>query len=282
MILQYLHRRLACEHQLRKLCRKEILTLHLLTVLIEPCREILDEDIQVLLRKTEHVHGNDGIAIDLDRISIAILAHKLSVRLLRDVVGLVDLMEIAALAHHADTPIDGAVIREGIPHDVTGHAHIEDRCILIHGIYEIVMDQLESLTAVEVVRIDYSKRRVDEITYLNQCMRGTPRLLSALRHTVALRQLIDLLEGILTLRDLLDTVADDLAEILLDVLTDDKHNLIKSGFQCIVDGIIHDDLTARSQLRQLFDTTAETGSQTCCHNYQCRFFHFTLLPLSSA
>ena len=40
-----------------------------------------------------------------------------------------------------------------------------------------------------------------------------------------------------------DTIADHLFELFLDILTDNKYYFIKSGFDSVMNGIIHDDLT---------------------------------------
>ena len=57
------------------------------------------------------------------------------------------------------------------------------------------------------------------------------------------------------------------AEIFLQIFSDNKDNLVESGFQCIMNGIIHDDLTGRSYGLQLLDATSETTADTCRHDY---------------
>ena len=137
------------------------------------------------------------------------------------------------------------------------------------------MKKLKALLAVKIISIDDGKRTVDQISDLDQRMRCTPGLRPASRHGKALRQLIDFLKCIFTICNFFDPVSDDLTEILLDVLTNDKNDLIETGLQRIMHGIVHDDLTRRTELRELLDAAAETGTDTRCHDHKCCLFHET-------
>ena len=57
--------------------------------------------------------------------------------------------------------------------------------------------------------------------------------------------------------------------------TNDKNDLIETGLQRIMHGIVHDDLTRRTELRELLDAAAETGTDTRCHDHKCCLFHET-------
>lgn len=39
-----------------------------------------------------------------------------------------------------------------------------------------------------------------------------------------------------------NAITDDLFELFLDILADDKYYIIESSFDCIMDGIVHDDV----------------------------------------
>ena len=60
-------------------------------------------------------------------------------------------------------------------------------------------------------------------------------------------------------------------------MADNKYDLIKSGFDRIIDGIIHNNLTARSNRGKLLDPAAKTTSNSCCHDDKRCLFHVTVL-----
>ena len=61
-----------------------------------------------------------------------------------------------------------------------------------------------------------------------------------------------------------------LAELLLEVASDDPYNLSESGLDSVIDAVVHDTLALRTQCVQLLET-AVAASHTCCQQEQCRF-----------
>ena len=56
-------------------------------------------------------------------------------------------------------------------------------------------------------------------------------------------------------------------------LADNKYNLVKSSFDCIMNGIIHNNLSTCSHRCKLLDSFSKTTSDSCRHNYKCCFLH---------
>ena len=89
------------------------------------------------------------------------------------------------------------------------------------------------------------------------CLTGSPRFCAVCRFFKSFRKIIQRLEYIFHITNFLDTVSDHFSEIFLDIFTDDKHDFIKSCFQCIMNGIINNNLdesrpTVWYDLQQLF------------------------------
>ena len=59
--------------------------------------------------------------------------------------------------------------------------------------------------------------------------------------------------------DLLNAVTDGLFKRLLNVVADDKDDLVKTGLDGVMNGIVHDDLAVGTDGGQLFDAAAEAG-----------------------
>jgi len=76
------------------------------------------------------------------------------------------------------------------------------------------------------------------------------------------------LESIFDINHFFDSLADDLAEIVLDRLFDDKNGLVEPGFQCVIDREFEDDLAVRSYRLDLLQT-AEAAAHAGCHYKKC-------------
>ena len=66
--------------------------------------------------------------------------------------------------------------------------------------------------------------------------------------------------------DRLDSVTDHFLELMLDILADNKYYFVKSSLNSIMNGIIHDNVMLCIYRLQLFDSTAESGSNSGCHD----------------
>ena len=54
-------------------------------------------------------------------------------------------------------------------------------------------------------------------------------------------------------------------------MTDDKDDLVETGFDGVMDGVIHDDLAVGAYGRQLLDAAAVTRADARRHNNQGGF-----------
>ena len=183
------------------------------------------------------------------------------------------------LIDRADSPRHGAVFRERILQNEARHAHVELLARQIHLLGHVLVDGLEALRTVVVIRIDDHEGFVDLAAHRKHCLSCSPGLLSALRNREAFRQIVDFLEGIVGLNDLRDAVADDFLKVFLQILADDEDYLVKARALRIVNRIVHDDFAVRAHRRELLDAASETGTDSRGQHNQCRFHTPVLLSL---
>ena len=176
----------------------------------------------------------------------------------------------AVRVHHADTAGDGAVLGDGIFEQIAHHAVIVNCAVLMGG--QILIDDLEGLGAVVIVRVDDSEGTINEAFCGQHGVAGAPGLDTALGDGEACGQFIQLLESVFHVHALRDAVADGGFESLLDLVLDDKDHGLKACAVGIVQGVLHNGLTLgahRVDLLHAAVTAAHAGS----HDHQYRFVH---------
>jgi hypothetical protein len=67
-------------------------------------------------------------------------------------------------------------------------------------------------------------------------------------------------------------------EVVLKILTDNEHKLAKASIDSVVDTVIHDCLTVRTELIELLQS-AITAAHTCSEEEKC-WFHNSDICLS--
>ena len=144
---------------------------------------------------------------------------------------------------------------------------------------QIIMNLDISLFAIVVICIDYHKRLIKNGFGGEYSLTGSPRFCTVCRFFKSFRKVIQRLECIGNFCDFLNSLSDHTAEFFLQILADNKYNLVKSSLQCIMDRIIHNDLSIRSYWCKLFDSFSKTAANSGCHDYKCGFFHLRFLPL---
>ena len=159
------------------------------------------------------------------------------------------------------------VLAQGIGKHKAAHADIINIRGLIHLIYHVIMDTAKALLSVIIICIDHKEGAVHHSLDGQHGLACSPGLRASWCHLIALRKIADLLIGIFHRDQLLDPVADDLLKILFQVLSDNEYDLVKSGLHCIVNGVVHNDLTARAHRRQLLDSSAKTAADSGCHDH---------------
>ena len=135
------------------------------------------------------------------------------------------------------------------------------------------MNLSEHFFSIIIIRIDHQKWLFDQSADAQNRLSSSPRFFPVCRDTESLRYIRKLLECVCHRRNLLNPVPDHFFEVLLQIMTDHKDNPVKSSFQRVMDGVIHNDLPIRTHWLQLFDPSAKTASDSGCHNDKCCFFH---------
>ena len=128
------------------------------------------------------------------------------------------------------------------------------------------MDFFEAFFSIVVIGVDDGEGNVQGLAAGENSLTGSPGFFAVFRAGEAFRQVVHILEDIGNVGDLLHAVSDDSAEFFLDVFADDEDNLVKTGFQSVMDGIIHDDLPVGAYRSQLFDASSETAADTGGHD----------------
>ena len=131
------------------------------------------------------------------------------------------------------------------------------------------MNLTEALFSVVVIGVDYDEGFPNQIFGRQHRLSGAPRFGAAFRQLS--RDIADILEGVVHFHaalsaDGFDSVSDNFSEIRFDILSDDKNNFVKAGFDGIVDGIIHNDVATVIHRFQLLDSTAKARSDPGGHN----------------
>ena len=96
----------------------------------------------------------------------------------------------------------------------------------------------ETFLAVVIVRIDDDKRSLDDLLRCKHGLTGSPRLCPAFWQSS--RDIIDILESIVNSYIMRranggNAITDDLFELFLDILADDKYYMIETRFNRIMD-----------------------------------------------
>ena len=275
--MEDLDRRLALVDELADHEGQEVLTLEgvLFQMLGQPARKAALGLVEEALAEAPQVHADGGIGGQVVPALAAILGVVDAVFIGLDAGALGDAAEGAVLVCHADAAGHAAVFGDGILQQIADHAVIIHGAVRVGG--EVIVDDLEGLRAVVVVRIDDRKGAVNEVLGRQHRVAGAPRLDPALRDGKARGQLVELLEGVLHLHDLGHPVADGGLEGLLDLMLDDEDHGLEPGAAGIVEGIIHDDLPVRAHRVDLLHA-AVPAAHTSRHDHQYRFVHFLLPP----
>ena len=215
--------------------------------------------------KSPHIHGDKRIRVDDLKAVVRHFRRTHSGIGLDDVLRFLDSDQTPLAILHADAPGHAAVIAQRIFQYEACHADIA-RFVLAFSGNETVMDFLKTFFPVVIVCIDDDERLLHEILCRKKGLSGSPGFHSSCRNAEAFRQIVQFLIGILHLHRLLDAAADDAAEIRVQIPADNKDDFIEARFQRVVNRIVHNDLTVRSDLFQLFDSAAVPASDSCCQN----------------
>ena len=146
-------------------------------------------------------------------------------------------------------------------------------------LYQIIMDFDICFLTVIIICINYHEWLVKNCLCSKDCLPCSPWFCTVCRFLKSFWKIIQGLECVCNFCNFLDPLTDHAAEFFFQVLADDKYNFIKTSFQCIMNGVIHNDLTIWSYWCKLFDSFSKATSDSGCHDYKCSFFHLKFLPL---
>ena len=63
-----------------------------------------------------------------------------------------------------------------------------------------------------------------------------------------------------------NAITNNLFELFLDILADDKYHIVETSLNCIMNLVVHDDMVSIIKRLQLFNSCSETAADTGCHN----------------
>ena len=152
------------------------------------------------------------------------------------------------------------------------------------GLLKPAIELAVRFLAVIVIGIDDDERLGEQLPGSQHGLTGAPGLFPVCGHLEAGGNVPHILERIMNLyiqtaTQRLNPVTNPAAEVRLNILADDKNQLVESGCNGIVDGVVHDDFIIQAHRLQLLDAAAEPRANPGCHNQQCCFHVSMLLRL---
>ena len=255
---QNLHRHLALLQQFTDKDRDQILCFQRIArdFFLKELFEALFQYIQKIRCQSPHIHGYQRIYINSHTICLC------SSFSLDDVLGFHNLGQIILVVHLADTTGHATVVRQSILQHKACHTGLA-------SIHQILMDSLEAFLAIVIICIDDNERSINHIFRCKDGLTGSPRLCTAFRKFS--RNIVNVLESVIHSYIMRRTnggnaIADDLFELFLDILANDKDHVVKASFDRIMDGIVHDNVIRSIYWLQLLDSRSEAAANTSCHN----------------
>ena len=127
--------------------------------------------------------------------------------------------------------------------------------------YQPVMQFYKRFFSIIIICINHSKSRINQRLRCQHCLSGSPWFRPSNRHLS--RNIVDILKTILyinTLRgtNFFNSVSNYFFKIFFNILPDNKNNLIKSRFDCIIDRIIHNHMSIIIHQSQLLNPFSES------------------------
>ena len=183
------------------------------------------QHIQKLRCQAPHIHGNKRIHINSYAICLC------SICSLYDVLGFHNLSQIVLIIHLADATGHTAIIRQRVLQHKACHAGLA-------AIHQILMDGLETFFAIVIICIDHDERGINHIFSSKHGLTGSPRLCATCWKFS--RNIVNVLKSVIHSYIMRranggNAITDDLFELLLDILADNKYHVVKACFNGIMD-----------------------------------------------
>ena len=126
----------------------------------------------------------------------------------------------------------------------------------------------ESVPAVEIVRVDYSERFIDDSGRRKHRVTGSPRLGASLRNRKSGRQILQLLESISHLEGIFDPLSHRLAEDFVIFFLNNKYDLVEAGPDRVENRKIDNEFAVFGDGVDLLQT-AVAAAHSGSHDYKC-------------
>ena len=132
------------------------------------------------------------------------------------------------------------------------------------------------MLSVIIIRVDYQEGAIHHPLDGENRLACPPGLCASRGHLISVGKIRKLLVRVFYRHQFLNPPSDNVFKIFLNISSNDKDYLVKSGLQCIMDGIVHDYLSLWPHRSQLLDTFSKPASYAGRHDHQ-RCFHLPLL-----
>ena len=137
-------------------------------------------------------------------------------------------------------------------------------------VFEIIGNHGKTVAAIKVIGIDYGKGFLYHILAHEHGVVGSPRFYTAFGNGKTLGKVIEFLEDQLHGNDMGIFFENLFPEIFLEQVAYDKNDFSKSPSNGIVNGIIHDGFSIRTETVELFEASI-TATHSGGQDKKCRF-----------
>jgi len=170
--------------------------------------------------------------------------------------------QVCLLVVLADAAANGTALAQCV---VNAEAHHGILALAAFGkLAQELAHHLEGVAVVEVIAVEHGKRLLNDILTHEDSVVGAPRLLTAFGNGEALWQSVEALKTELAGNMTLVLGENLSAELLLEIATDNPYNLAEASLNGIVDAVVHDALSLRTECVELLQAaiaTTHTSSQ---------------------
>ena len=188
-----------------------------------------------------------------------------------------DLDEVVVRVLLADAAGDMAVLGDGVAQQIADHGEFI-AALAVRMALKVLIYLAEALRAIVIVRVHDGEGAIHDLARGKHRVAGAPGLHTAVRDLIALRQVVQLLVGVLDVYELRESVANGLVKGLFDLVLDDEHNGVEAGALGVIDGVVDDELAVIAHRVYLLESavaTAHSGG----HDNEHGFLHCCFLPL---
>ena len=168
-----------------------------------------------------------------------------------------NLFKHSIFIYHAYATGNCSILTDRILQNKSSHAHLHLICCLCVR-NQVIMEKLKRFLSIIIICIDDHKRFFYYIFTTQDCLTGSPRFGTSLRNFKTSWNICKILIYIFHLDLISDTIPDYRTEFFFNIFSDNKYNLVKTSFFCIINRVIHNDLPIRRHLGELLDSCSKS------------------------